>query len=154
MQVSITTTAPLVRMGLQNLAKEIPEVGRNQIYLKTRRIRMWLKKPGSPITYPVKWDSEKQRRAYFATDGFGAGIPYRRSGKHAEFKVEKLENGYKVSAPFPECKFIYGDALGKGQSRIHQGRWPIAVDVIEAELSNLPEEVDKALQTEIRKAGF
>ena len=35
-------------------------------------VRRW------PGDYPIEWTSEKQRRAYFATDGFGAGIPYRR----------------------------------------------------------------------------
>lgn len=28
---------------------------------------------------PYQWQSEKQRRAYFATDGFGGGIPYQRT---------------------------------------------------------------------------
>lgn len=29
---------------------------------------------------PFFWSSEKQRRAYFASDGFGHGIPYSRTG--------------------------------------------------------------------------
>lgn len=36
--------------------------------------------PG-PVRYPIQWTSERQRRAYFATDGFGHGIPYRRTGR-------------------------------------------------------------------------
>ena len=28
----------------------------------------------------VNWDSEKQKRAFFATDGFGGGIPHERQG--------------------------------------------------------------------------
>jgi hypothetical protein len=28
---------------------------------------------------PYKWQSEKQRKAYFATNGFGSGIPYKRT---------------------------------------------------------------------------
>lgn len=31
--------------------------------------------PGERPTYPINWASEKQRRAFFATDGFGRGIP-------------------------------------------------------------------------------
>lgn len=30
--------------------------------------------PGAPV-YPLRWKSPKQRRAYFATNGFGRGIP-------------------------------------------------------------------------------
>jgi hypothetical protein len=32
-----------------------------------------------PDEYPLEWQSERQRRAYFATNGFGKGIPYRRT---------------------------------------------------------------------------
>jgi hypothetical protein len=34
--------------------------------------------PGPP-KYPIRWTSERQRRAFFATDGFGRGIPTKRS---------------------------------------------------------------------------
>lgn len=34
--------------------------------------------------YPLRWKTEKQRRAYFATNGFGKGIPYRRTGALAK----------------------------------------------------------------------
>lgn len=33
--------------------------------------------PGS-VVHPLLWDSDKQRKAYFATNGFGQGIPYKR----------------------------------------------------------------------------
>lgn len=34
--------------------------------------------PG-PVKRPFKWQSDRQRRAYFATNGFGHGIPYVRT---------------------------------------------------------------------------
>jgi hypothetical protein len=34
--------------------------------------------PGPP-KYPIRWSSERQRRAFFASDGFGRGIPTKRS---------------------------------------------------------------------------
>ena len=37
------------------------------------------KQPGA-VRYPIQWTSERQRRAFFATNGFGSGIPYRRTG--------------------------------------------------------------------------
>jgi hypothetical protein len=43
--------------------------------------------PGRP-KYPIRWKSERQRRAYFATNGFGNGIPYQRS--------HKLSQGWRV----------------------------------------------------------
>lgn len=38
--------------------------------------------PGAP-RYPIRWTTERQRKAFFATDGFGRGIPTRRSGQIA-----------------------------------------------------------------------
>ena len=34
--------------------------------------------PG-PVKRPFRWASERQRRAFFATNGFGHGIPYVRT---------------------------------------------------------------------------
>lgn len=49
--------------------------------------------PGRP-NYPLKWQTPRQRRAYFATDGFVRGIPSRRTGRQAEsWSVEVVEGG-------------------------------------------------------------
>ncbi len=34
----------------------------------------------SGVARPIQWTSDKQRKAFFATNGFGNGIPYRRTG--------------------------------------------------------------------------
>lgn len=47
--------------------------------------------PG-PVKYPIRWKSARQRRAFFATNGFGRGIPTRRSGKLGKsWKIDLLE---------------------------------------------------------------
>lgn len=51
--------------------------------------------PG-PVVYPIQWKSEKQRRAFFATKGFGKGIPYHRTygwAKTWHVSVEYLPDG-------------------------------------------------------------
>lgn len=48
-----------------------------------------------PDEYPLEWESERQRRAYFATDGFGKGIPYRRT--HAFVRGWHVLAGYSPS---------------------------------------------------------
>lgn len=45
-------------------------------------------KPPGAVKRPIQWASEKQRKAYFASNGFGKGIPYKRSGK--------LQRGWEV----------------------------------------------------------
>ena len=51
--------------------------------------------PGAP-RHPIMWSSERQRRAYFASDGFGRGIPTRRTGSVVagwEAGFEQTDNG-------------------------------------------------------------
>jgi len=69
--------------------------------------------PESQAGEPFLWSSEKQRRAFFATDGFGRGIPTVRTNELAnsgEFKVEKkfssLYISYQNAAPY--FKWVQG----------------------------------------------
>lgn len=94
-------------------------VKRFQIAMKGRAGRLALKAlrklkrvPGPPV-YPIRWTSEKQRRAYFATDGFGGGIPYDRSGDMAagwDVEVADFADGVLValSNPAPQVEFVQG----------------------------------------------
>ena len=78
--------------------------------------------PGA-VSRPIQWTSERQRKAYFATNGFGAGIPYRRSGglgrawnltstRSANGAVLVLENRNNAA------KYVYGFF---GQPKPQQG---------------------------------
>lgn len=61
----------------------------------------------------IEWTSEKQRRAYFATDGFGNGIPYRRKGNSSKgwrvFGVRTASGAQViVRNEWDKAKFVYG----------------------------------------------
>lgn len=45
----------------------------------TRIVRRLSVTPGA-VKYPIRWKTERQRRAFFATNGFGRGIPTKRTG--------------------------------------------------------------------------
>jgi len=47
--------------------------------LEQRTLRV-LKRPAPPVKRPIAWATERQRRAFFATRGFGKGIPTKRTG--------------------------------------------------------------------------
>jgi len=64
---------------------------------------------------PYRWQSDKQRRAFFATKGFGRGIPSKRNGE--------LSRGWQASAdPYrktlfnrvPYAKYVMADAQQTG----------------------------------------
>ena len=78
-----------------------------------------------PPNYPIIWDSERQRRAFFATDGFGGGIPHTRAGAlpdswQTEVNVSENELMARVFTPEDWAKYVQDS---NQQSAIHAGRW-------------------------------
>lgn len=118
---------------------------------------------GKPVAYPVQWDSEKQRKAFFATDGFGSGIPYQRKGDYENsWKKTQLPNGWEVSAKHPAgaiggtlkgaSSLIAqgGQSFTSWQSKIHRGRWRSFLTTATQRVSEMPKDIIKRLK---QKAG-
>lgn len=146
----------LVRQGLENFATEIPNVGRQRIYLRMLRVKTTLSQPAPKPGHPIRWDSLKQKRAFFASDGFGRGIPTQRSGRTVRgWQLVRLEDGYRLSNREPGAFFVFGDLFQrKSQSNIHAGRWPATKAVAFHELSQLPQEIQGDIESAKRKAGL
>lgn len=155
-QLSIQVHGELVRHGLQNLDAEIPRVSRLAIYRGSQRIQQRMKKAGARPSHPIPWVSEKQRKAFFASEGFSGGIPHRRSGNYigAWKIVQKGSTGYTVLNDSKGAKFIGGNAYGLEQSPIHAGRWPLFRDEAEAEIRDLPQEIAKEITMVARRNGL
>jgi hypothetical protein len=88
--------------------------------------------PG-PAKKPIQWTSEKQRRAFFATDGFGHGIPYKRTGRLPlawGVSTRSDASGITVSVVnnSPAAPFVYG--RWKQQFHTNTG-WPDARPIID-----------------------
>lgn len=61
----------------------------------------------------IQWTSEWQQYVYFASDGFGAGIPYKRTGGLAaawHVITERTSTGFRmvVENPKKAARFVYG----------------------------------------------
>lgn len=107
-----------------------------------------LQRPGKKPTYPIQWDSDKQRRAFFATNGFGGGIPHQRTGKLAGgWKRESLDNGFVLVNRFKGAKYVWGNVRGEYQSQIHVGRWPLLRDILNNVIARLPKIIQESLRT-------
>jgi len=154
-QISIKTNLPIVRQGLEDLTADIPKVGRQRLYRTMQAIQRRMRKPGKAINYPVKWDSEKQRRAFFATNGFGRGIPTIRTDKYVKgWKILKLNDGYRMTNNTGYAKYVGGTAFGTEQSNIHKSRWGVLRDEVDAEIENLPDEIEDDIDLAARRRGF
>ena len=108
------------------------------------RIKSRVAVEGAPVRYPVQWDSEKQRRAYFASNGFGKGIPYQRTGRtRLSWQEERTPFGANLRGEHP-AGAVFGTPSG-WQSRIHRTRWVYLLDVLFDELSRIPDEISRRL---------
>lgn len=153
--IELRSNATIVRMGLEDLTAEIPQVGRLQLYRTLQRVQKRMRTPGKKPTYPIPWVSKKQMRAFFASDGFGRGIPTKRSNEYVRgWQIAKTENGYALSNLVPHAKYVGGGPFGGSQSRIHQDRWELFRVAFEEETKELPDEVSEQIQLVARTRGF
>jgi hypothetical protein len=155
--LSIRTNSKIVRQGLEHLRKTIPTVGRKRLYEAAVEVRRRMKKPGKVApAYPpawVHWDSAKQKRAFFRTDGFGGGIPHRRTGKYeSSWVVSKLPDGYSVGSTMKQAKYIGGGVYGGSQSNIHQGRWPVFRTQMDIVVRRLPKLVKRDMKSVVSQS--
>lgn len=132
--------------------KRLPAASLRGLLATAKRVQKRMQEPGKAITYPVQWDSVRQRKAFFASNGFGGGIPYRRQGRYEQgWKLKPVENGYELQNRTRAARFVGGlrsgrdISPGKKQSNIHQGRWNLFRTVADEELRRLHEDVIKAL---------
>ncbi len=114
------------------------EVGRQAVDVLHADIAVY---PSVP-SYPINWDSGRQRRAFFATNGFGGGIPHVRNGglpRSWQKDVQLVTSGNvrgvagQVFTNLPGAKYVQDADY---QSRIHEGRWQTVQSVL---LQDAPE---------------
>lgn len=93
----------LVKGGIQRLANQS----------RQRTLNRLIEEPGA-VKRPIRWKSEKQRKAFFATDGFGRGIPTKRTGALQagwEVEINLTDEGGEISLgnTTSYARFVQGD---------------------------------------------
>lgn len=156
--IQMTVKAPsakMVRQGLEDFAAEVPKIGRQRIWTMMQEARSILATPGQPISYPVNWDSEKQRRYVIAMLRGQNNLPYNRTGRlPGAWKIERIGDGYRLYNPEDAAVYVYGNYEGARQSRIHQGRHPVMQEVLEERITNLPPQIEEEITYYARKVGL
>lgn len=111
---SVRDTLAQLQINIQNMPDKLDNAlkGREG-QLANSALRQITQIPGSPI-YPIRWKSQRQKRAYFASKGFCKGIPSRRT--YAVLKGWKViyrrtNDGGSVSLinTEPHMRFVQGD---------------------------------------------
>lgn len=80
--------------------------------------------PG-PVVYPIQWASDKQRKAFFASNNWGRGFPTKRSGKTERawkviYVVASEGGDITLLNTEPHAKYVYGDEAGQHQQPFHR----------------------------------
>lgn len=103
---------------------------------------------------PYQWTSERQRRAYFATDGFGGGIPYQRTGELAEaWTMEEANsdwNTVKLTNESEYGQYVQGDEIQRGHKA---DGWRIVADVIKTNITGAIRAGQQAVDRLIKSKG-
>lgn len=117
-RAQITTDGDVLEV-IAETAQKSPVLMQTALRRNIRRLASRILKPlqKEPPRFNGKrrWKSEKQRRAYFATDGFGMGIPYRRThqlarGWRVEFDGKDAYNGViNIVNDSDVARFVQGD---------------------------------------------
>lgn len=156
MSVAITLNSPNCADVAEHLRRMVPN------YIKPAQMAVMqavamdiveeMRESGKKPTHPIQWDSEKQRRAFFATDGFGGGIPTKRSGAYQEgWQYSLMDDKAKVSNDDPSTKFVGGNAFGLVSSGIHVDDWKNFGRAIALKLQQLPAMQKQALNNAVQE---
>src|SRR5690606_13897537 len=136
---------------LQRAANNVIQNVEFELWLAAQQIRDEMREEGRPIVYPVQWDTTKQRKAFFATNGFGRGISTKRTGRTVNtWKAIRIENGAEVANPLSYSRYISGFR----QSRIHRGRWKVFNIVAASILRRLPDKVRNRIIVTFKAEGI
>jgi hypothetical protein len=146
--LQVKTNIKLVQRNLENLRLELPKIAKSRLQEAGREIIRRMSIAGKRITYPVDWESTKQRVKVIILILRRQGrLPYTRTGHHQRgWKMEATANGVKVYNAFKGSKYLYGTMRSKRQSSIHVGRWPILRTVYDSVIKSLPKKVKESLR--------
>lgn len=104
---------------IQAYAQQLPDlvdegVRRDIRPFVSQRVDQTLRREPPPPKHPLRWQSEKQRRAFFATDGFGHGTTgYKRRHKLVKRWQVRADyrqgfGGIRVTNPAPHAQYVFG----------------------------------------------
>lgn len=137
--ITISENASLIRMGLQNLDAEAPQIGRMQLYDQSMAVVRLMK------SYPEERAGQKYVRTY--------------DFQHS-WLIQAMDNGYEIVNDAARNGreygvYVVGDAIGQEhQAWMHVGRWQEFAEVLQAMVAMLPSQVEQNIVIWGRQYGL
>lgn len=158
-RLSVTVRGELVRKGLQDLTNaEAPKIGRQQMRTAMERIKRRMQVyPDEPAGQSLASSHPVLGTVYRTARG-----RYRRTGLLGQsWSIDELEGDKGYSLVNTAARkgrhygvYVVGNAYGKRQAWMHQGRWQLLRTVSEEEIAKLPREILSQVSTAARRKGF
>ena len=109
-----TDVLDAIREAAQDASRRMNKAYKRKIKRLRQQLLDELRVYPGPAKKPFKWASERQRRAYFATDGFGWGIPYVRTDAlkaswTTHIRDQKDGAVFEVENRAPYAIYVMGD---------------------------------------------
>jgi hypothetical protein len=143
----VDTTVKATAVFSREFPSVVAEAAQEAAVRVTPKLRLLANAP-RPVKYPIQWKTERQRRAFFASDGFGKGIPYQRTGTVAQgwrIEADRVDNAtvLAISNPVSYAKFVYGTTEDpKAQQPFHVATgWSNANTLVDAAKALMLEDV-------------
>ena len=98
---------------------------------------------------PYQWQTERQRRAYFASNGFGKVIPYQRTGDLAN-GWEQINSGVesRVVNEVPYATYVMDELQQRGH---RADGWRLVSQIISTNIAGMFQQIDRVLQDWINR---
>lgn len=153
-RITVKTNANIVRQGLEDLAGDIPQVGRRRLRTTMERVKRRMQE------YPGERAGQSARSSHPVLGTIIRAVRYRRTGNYGRgWVIEGADDGYAIKNNVSRkgrsyAKYVGGDAYGNSQAWMHKGRWPLLRDVVEDEVKKLPDVISKDIQLAARRRGL
>ena len=160
--ISFSFDAEKVKAFLSSIVEKYQRTAGDEIADLMLDLQNEMKEEGKPVTYPIQWDSERQRRYVISKLRAEGNLPYKRTGKYQRgWRITRLANGYQLSNKHPAGAIggtlrgtASGQALGgmsltSWQSKIHRGRWKPILPTLLQKLADLPKRVVDRLKVSL-----
>ena len=152
--ITINATGLLeARIAVRKVGQSVPAAAAKRIRSALGIARHKLRsEAGLRIGYPVKWDNERQRRAFFASKGFSRGIPTGRSGGYQRgWDVVVSGENFSLLNRYPGAILICWYAKVNRQSSIHMNRWIMFKTVIDTAVADIERNTLTDIKTALRQ---
>lgn len=138
-----------VRRGLKRIGDAIPDLTDDEIMAGLDKARNEVRAQW-PRGGVQGYDAPLRRgQRYRRTGNLGASTTWIRTGRSFQIVSNAISpRGQAYSV------FVLGDAQGKGQTRIHRGRWPVFAEVVKKWSETMVQNINNALRRLVRDAGM